>query len=649
MSWSRWLAAAAVLLLASAPSAAAVFLVNATGDAVDVAPGNGICASAQGDCSVRAAVIEANARPGLDHIEIPAGAYQLTISGLAEDQSYTGDLDVTDDLEIRGTGARPDDVVLKGAPMEPSDVGRVLHVHAAASLTVRWLTISDTWAGYDDEGAGAAIRLDGFSLTVEDALIARNNGYSMFPGGGAIYASAGYVAIRRSRFWNNRSDNAAGDGGAIQATGAGLLVEDTEFLGNFADDGGAIESTSLLARRSSFIGNAVSDNYGAVNSGNCMIDASHFEMNWAGTSGTVGCDEIENTTIRNNTADETIVWAGILRNSAVVGNFASGPVVSAGAVFNSTISGNQAGDWVIQAPLVQFSTIVDNSLPDVGNRVLMGGRVFASIIGRNFVVGGGLIACDGQFGFASDGLNVIDVSDGCALAASDLAGTQASPLDVGVALPALNGGETPTHALLPLSPALDLVPSSACFIDSDGNPISGGLDPLTSDQRGAIRPNGAACDAGAYEAGIACSDGIDNDGDARADYPFDKGCASSADDDEHGTRACDDGVGNDGDGWIDYQIAAGTGDPGCAAHTQRFEDPQCQDGVDNDLATGIDFDGGASANGGVTLDVADPQCTAPHAASEAPPAPGCGIGPELALLVPLLSSLRRRSVAGARS
>jgi len=53
-----------------------------------------------------------------------------------------------------------------------------------------------------------------------------------------------------------------------------------------------------------------------------------------------------------------------------------------------------------------------------------------------------------------------------------------------------NGGPTSTIALLPLSPAIDLVPPGT----------NGCGTGITTDQRGATRPFGAGCDVGAYEA-----------------------------------------------------------------------------------------------------------------------------------------------------
>ncbi len=60
---------------------AAAFVVNSTVDASDAAPGNGVCATATGLCTLRAAIQEANAFPGLDTITFniaPGGVQTIT-------------------------------------------------------------------------------------------------------------------------------------------------------------------------------------------------------------------------------------------------------------------------------------------------------------------------------------------------------------------------------------------------------------------------------------------------------------------------------------------------------------------------------------------------------------------------------------------
>ena len=50
----------------------ATFTVNSVVDAVDANPGNGICTTAGGICTLRAAIQETNALAGADIITLPA-------------------------------------------------------------------------------------------------------------------------------------------------------------------------------------------------------------------------------------------------------------------------------------------------------------------------------------------------------------------------------------------------------------------------------------------------------------------------------------------------------------------------------------------------------------------------------------------------
>src|SRR5262245_57324024 len=101
------LIAAACLLGAgtSAWCAPLTFAVHSTTDAVDANPGNGVCATAAGACTLRAVIQVSNAPAGLDTITIPAGTYILTLTGPDEDLAGTGDLDITDAVTITGAGA----------------------------------------------------------------------------------------------------------------------------------------------------------------------------------------------------------------------------------------------------------------------------------------------------------------------------------------------------------------------------------------------------------------------------------------------------------------------------------------------------------------------------------------------------------------
>ena len=158
--------------------------------------------------------------------------------------------------------------------------------------------------------------------------------------------------------------------------------------------------------------------------------------------------------------------------------------------------------------------------------------------------------------------------------------------------------------------------------------------------------------AASAAAPAACENGIDDDGDGLLDFSADPGCDDAGDPSERSDAlACDNGLDDDSDGFVDFSPLPG-GDPGCMAPAWPIENPQCQDGLNNDPGQDalIDHDGGASAGLPPEQQTApDPQCIgAPWRDLEsAPPVAGCGLGPELALVVPLLSWLCRRETSRA--
>lgn len=69
----RWLpvwSAFSALAIFAVPLQAATHTVSILTDSVDIAPGDGACADAIGECSLRAAVMESNVAAGADLIEL---------------------------------------------------------------------------------------------------------------------------------------------------------------------------------------------------------------------------------------------------------------------------------------------------------------------------------------------------------------------------------------------------------------------------------------------------------------------------------------------------------------------------------------------------------------------------------------------------
>jgi cysteine-rich repeat protein len=152
--------------------------------------------------------------------------------------------------------------------------------------------------------------------------------------------------------------------------------------------------------------------------------------------------------------------------------------------------------------------------------------------------------------------------------------------------------------------------------------------------------SGFACSGSPSACFTACGDGLDNDGDGASDYPNDAGCAGVSDLTETSPGLiCDDGIDNDVDGTKDFPA-----DIGCKDSSWPAENPECSDGVDNgdsDNPPLADWDGAGMGN-------PDPDCVAPWDKSETPSSRRCGLGAELALLLPPLVWLwlRRRPRRG---
>src|SRR5262245_17583375 len=104
--WIKVLVSVSISIVGSVRLAhAATFTVNSTADSIDANLGDSACSTSTGVCTLRAAIMEANALVGADVIELPAGLYPFRIAGTGENVAASGDLDVTDNLSIVGAGA----------------------------------------------------------------------------------------------------------------------------------------------------------------------------------------------------------------------------------------------------------------------------------------------------------------------------------------------------------------------------------------------------------------------------------------------------------------------------------------------------------------------------------------------------------------
>jgi CSLREA domain-containing protein len=221
------------LLLAAYPAAlgrAATFAVNSTGDAVDAVPGNGACGTAAGTCTLRAAIQEANALAGADTINVPEGTYFLITQGSDEDAAASGDLDLTSEVTINGTGT-------SFAVISGGGIDRVFDVLASGVVTLSRLTIQNGKASGTDM-AGGGIRNAG-SLTLVDISI-RNNTVQSGDGGGIANLGSGRMQLTNVTI----SGNLAADrgGGIANDIGGTMQLVNVTLTDNGALTGGDIDN-----------------------------------------------------------------------------------------------------------------------------------------------------------------------------------------------------------------------------------------------------------------------------------------------------------------------------------------------------------------------------------------------------------------------
>jgi CSLREA domain-containing protein len=227
---------------ANAVEAEATFTVDSTNDAVDASPGDGICATAAGECTLRAAIQEANALPGEDTINIPNGTFILSIPGANEDASASGDLDITDDLSIIANYESPYELQ---TTIQGDQHDRVFQIHPGISTEIHYVIVS-----FGD---------------VQDPV-----------GGGGIY-NQGHLSLYTSKVVQNST---SGKGGGVR-NDAYLTCDSCEILDNSADEGGGIYNSDNLNIYSSTINDNTS-----IGAGGGIFNAEEaiFSMHWSGVS-----------------------------------------------------------------------------------------------------------------------------------------------------------------------------------------------------------------------------------------------------------------------------------------------------------------------------------------------------------------------------
>lgn len=393
--------AAALALAFPALAGAEVFEVTERGDH---APG----ACTNGDCTLREAVIAADAQAGDDRVELPSKKpYKLTreiSAGPGEPEE--GDLDIDSGLGNLITLAHPGN----GLATIDATVAEDRVIELVGAATLKKLKLQNGEASSTGE-AGGALSVDGNVTIVRSRL----SGSHAADVGGGIFITDGRLTMRRSAIRGNAS---SGEGGGIFVDDSATFeVTKSSLAGNEADEGGGmfIESTDSPStlEASTISGNTVLEEGGGIwNSGPAL--------------------RVVNSTIADNTADGS------------GGGLYAAP--DSGAAFQfATITRNRAD--------------ADDTGPDGGGGIFADGGddvvvALGTLLARNRATAGAFEDCDAPapVGIVSFGDNLVTTEQDCPFFdhAEDIVDDE--PLIGGLDD---NGGPTKTIKLKQGSPAID--------------------------------------------------------------------------------------------------------------------------------------------------------------------------------------------------
>jgi hypothetical protein len=384
-----------------AVSAATFAPVNGS-DGVDVAPGDGVCASSDGTCTLRAAVQEANALPGPDAITLQAQKYTIASTPLH----------LTDDITITGPAATACSIRAKKKT-------RIFQIDAGVQAILSRIAVEGGIAE-----SGGAIFNEG-SLQLTQAIVRRNQARAAAGLGGGIY-NDGHLELADVSLENNRALGAFGGlGGSLYNNGTAVL-----------------DGVQIRRSRASGCGGAIFNNLGSIQVANAVIDRNSVKNSGGGLFHQDGTMALTNVTLWRNRA--TNIGGGIFTYASL-------------HLTNVTISENRGysggGLFSRYTPVTDLLNVTLSS-----NRAYVGGGILnnGTVTLKNTIVAGNRPSdCEGT-AVQSNGHNL----------ASDASCALDQPGDLSMIDPMMSsllddGSGAMTHALQPGSPAIDAGDNSA--------------------------------------------------------------------------------------------------------------------------------------------------------------------------------------------
>ena len=302
------------------------FVVTSLSDEPDAAPGNGVCAAWFGGCTLRAAIEEANASPGKDHIDVPIGSYILD----------HGKLSITDDVVVMGERNGSIPTIVDG-----NANGTVIYIDNQANenrdrirVELHYLTVRN--------GTSSGIINMGGEVLVKNSKVMENIDFSS--GGGIGNYDNGIMELNRT--WVKRNGDMATHkparaGGIKNAEGSYMLISKSTVSENEANRFGGVANYGFM----NIVNSTISKNKGRIDTGGVL---------------NVGMLALNNATIAAN--------EGTIEKDGSGGSSAGGLHSADGTVFigNSIVGNNKnlhssAGDCYGTILSVGYNLIEDTT------------------------------------------------------------------------------------------------------------------------------------------------------------------------------------------------------------------------------------------------------------------------------------------------
>jgi predicted outer membrane repeat protein len=335
--------------------------------------------------------------------------------------------------------------------------------------------------------AGGAISLRFCSGTIASSLIDQNTANDF---GGGLYQSNGSVTLSQVTI----TSNTAPHGGGITNDNSTLVLDGaTNLTNNTSNTGGGVYNFNgqVTAQNIQLLNNQAAYGGGLYNQNGTL---SLADVTLSGNSATSGGGGLYNNGVT------TLTRATLALNTSGDGGAVFNTDAANLTLTNSTLSENQAnfGGGVFNTGTLSLTnvTIAKNSALGGGGGILhnSGAATHLAMVNTLFSANTAFAPNSNQcLLYEAPESQLFSLWQGVSCGSSTANGNQPNTdillAPLGFSSVILPTELTMTHAFLPLSPAKD---AGTC---GNGAP--------TTDQRGATRPQGAACDIGSYEEKVA--------------------------------------------------------------------------------------------------------------------------------------------------